>query len=195
VTIHSLLHASAVTHKNPFGIWGYDVINFQMDEDLHPRFVSTPVSEGFNLLWKLARGNVLRSKADNPLLFTVAARDGHTLRLLVINRAARPASPTDVEPNSWGWGDAAKALASASEKGDSFDATISLPPDVKAIGSVRVFTLGAGEKLYDRSVDPGTLNVHEIKIKSSTLSPGVISHEIHCTLAPHSATLLEIGTD
>jgi hypothetical protein len=191
-TIHSLLHASAATHERPFQIWGYDVINFQMDEDLHPRFVSTPVSEAFNLLWRIAQGDVLQSSSSNPLLFTVATRDGRALRLLVINRAARPESEKDVRPNTWSWSDSAEALAKESEKGDTFAATITLPPDVQVKGDVRVFSLGESNKLSDRSVDPGTLNVHEVKVKATTVKNAIQGRQLRCIVTPHSATLFEM---
>ncbi len=190
-TIHSLLHASAVTHQRPFQIWGYDVINFQMDEDLHPRFVSTPVSEAYNLLWQIAQGDVLRSTSSNPLLFTVATRDAKSLRLLVINRAARPESEKDVRPNTWTWGDSADSLAKESEQGDAFDVTITLPGEFQASNQVQVMSLGEKEKLSDRSVDPGTLNVHEVKVHTRTVSGMVKGNRATYQFPPHCATLLE----
>jgi hypothetical protein len=192
-TIHSLLHASAATHERPFQIWGYDVINFQMDEDLHPRFVSTPVSEAFNLLWRIAQGDVLRSSSSNPLLFTVATRDAHALRLLVINRAAKPESEKDVRPNTWSWGDSAEALAKESEKGDTFAATISLPAEFHVSGDVQALSLGESNKLSDRSVDPGTLNVHEVKVKATLLKDAIHGQQLRYTFPPHSATVLELS--
>lgn len=189
-TIHSLLHASAVTAKRPFGTWGYDVINYQMDNNLQPRFVSTPVAEAFNLIWRLARGDVLATQTSDPLLFCVATRERDALRLLVINRAAKPENPADITAGNWGGKETAADLAHASEKGDEFHAKIGFPADFTA-SSYRVFTLGEREKLSDRSVEAGGYAVHEIKVRSSEIQKMTPGQSFECPLAAHSATLIE----
>ena len=193
-THHSIIHGSHVTRgsKNrrprPFNVWGYNVIHYQADDDLEPRFVSTPAAEGFNLIWKLARGDVLATKSSTKFLYAVATRDTDTLRLLVVNRAAKPEYPNDVSPNKWGWG-AATELAKASEKGDRFHATIVLPKNFLPAPRTKIHALGESERLADYSADPHTYNVHEIKVKSAVAA--VTGPKFQYTFAPHSVVLFE----
>ncbi|MFA5865763.1 MAG: hypothetical protein WC975_13905 [Phycisphaerae bacterium] len=194
--IHSLLHGSHVTRKDqslgkiPFQAAGYNVIYYLADDDLAPRFVGSPVAEGFNLIWKLAQGNVLESKSSNRMLFSVATRQGSTLRLLVINKAAKPEKASDVLPNTWGWETSAKALAAASQSGDQIHTVISLPAGFPPQSTVKIYMLGETERLADFSVENGTFDrVHEIKVKSK-IHP-VQGNKVHYTFAPHSAVLFE----
>jgi hypothetical protein len=180
-TIHSLMHASAVTRGNPdtagqprpFGIWGYDIINYQMDNDLQPRFVSTPVAEAFNLLWKLAQGDVLQSSSSTPQLFSVATTQDKVLRLLVINESVR----TDSD---------------GPESGETFQATIALPTGISTSKNISISTLGARQPLAMRSVDPNTFNVHEAKVKHDTLITKPAANEFEYAIPPHAAVLFEI---
>jgi len=196
--IHSLLHGSRVTRgkkgvkPRSFNIWGYNIVHYQADDDLRPRFVSTPTSEGFNLIWKLACGDVLEVKSSSDLLFPVATREGRKVRLLVINKAARPLRPEDVLPNKWGWKGAAIQLSKDSEKGDRFRVTITLPGEFKTGPYVNVYTLGESELLSDYSADPGTYDVHEIKMKSARIA---FSGKLKYTFAPHSAVLFEFDLE
>jgi hypothetical protein len=58
---------------------------------------------------------------------------------------------------------------------------------------VQVFSLGESNKLSDRSVDPGTLNVHEVRVKVTTLKDTIHGQQLRYTFPPHSATVLEFS--
>jgi hypothetical protein len=111
--------------------------------------------------------------------------------VLIVNRAAHPEDPAEANAKNWS-GSAGETLARASEKADRFDATIRLPEELDVTSAAKVWTLGEAERLSDRSVDPNTFNVHEIKVRRKP-PLALAAHELRYTLSPHSAVLFEVA--
>lgn len=194
---HSLLHGGHVGKedseigKQPAGMAGYYLIYYLADRDAPRKFVGTPVAESFNLIWKLAQGDVLQTNCANDMIFAVATKDDKKLRLLLINKAAKPKDAEDVFPNKWGWENCAKQLIIASNaRGDRFPVSITIPNEFKVSTTVKVFSLGENESLDAYSVTPGTYGkITEVKIKTGAVEFN--GSKLNYVLLPHSAAMFE----
>ena len=198
-SLFNLLHGSRVTlYDRGYDNWGFNVIDYcaeaNPDPNFYPRFANTPLSEGWNIIEKLANGDVLASTSNKGRIMTVATTDGNTLRVLVFNGYAQPEVEFDVVPNFWGgWAtEYINSLVTDSASADRFLMTMNLPSGFDSAPAGTVSTLGTPDVDTLDTRSTSYFSVHQLKIQSEPFDVNMVDGSVEYELAPHTAYLFEI---
>ena len=197
-SLFNLLHGShvALSANRGYENWGYNTIDYcaEPDPNFYPRFANTPLSEGWNIIEKLANGDVLASTSNKSRIMSVATTDGNTLRVLVFNGYAQPEDEFDAVPNFWGsWAtEYINSLVADSASADRFLMTMNLPSGFDPAPAGTVSTLGTPDVDTLDTRSTSYFSVYQLKIQSKPFNVNTVDGSIEYELAPHTAYLFEI---
>ncbi len=171
---HSLMHGSRVSDEaeRPFGAWGFNIIEYTPTDRIPHNFVSTPMSQGYRLIERFCRGELLAAESSTWNLNVGASRDAGVLRLLVVNRTRD--SEESAESN---------VVAAGLELPEGWE-----------VGSALVHVLNS-ETFADRSGALQTYDeVNEILVRTREVDAPEAG-ELTFEFPPHSATLVELALE
>ena len=169
---HSLLHGSHVDEsiERPFTSWGFNMVEYTPTPSTPHNFASTPISQGYRLIDRFCHGDLLTADSSTWNLNVAAAREGHHLRLLVVNRTRDDEQTAETS---------------------SVTASVVLPAGWRVTAaSAYVLT---SDTLADSSAELGTYDgVHEILVRRQEVHVPA-NGDLSLRFPPHSATLVELA--